>query len=228
MPEPHPVLPETLSQIRQIPASDRPLVVCDVDEVILHLIRPMEAYFADLGLVFMQRVYKLTGNIARRGENVPIAADEVRRHIHTFFDAFVHAQEVVQGAPQALRQLARNMDIILLTNLPGTHNRAARETLLKSADIDYPMITNSGPKGGAVAALSAGRQSPIVFIDDSTVNQASVHASLPTAKLIQFIADDSFRTAHLPADHIDLLSGDWAETTAFIEAIMAQSARDRD
>lgn len=220
MPEPHPVLPETLAQIRQLEPSSRPLVICDVDEVILHMIRPMEAYFSEAGLRFLEKTYTLSGNIARTGETSPLSKEEVHRLIHAFFDAWVHAQEMVEGANKALRELSDHFDIVLLTNLPGVQRKQTRIDLLKTYDIDYPLLTNSGPKGGAVAALAAGREGPTVFIDDSSLNQASVHASLPGATLIQFIADDTFRQNHAPDDHIDLLTGDWVETTRFIKAIV--------
>ncbi|MDN3718959.1 hypothetical protein QW131_06405 [Roseibium salinum] len=91
--------------------------------------------------------------------------------------------------------MAADWEIVLLTNLPGGHNKPAREQLLSGMGIPYPVLTNSGPKGGAVAALSAGRQGPLVFIDDSPTNHASVHASFPSAVQVQFVADPRFRTS---------------------------------
>ncbi|MFD1696851.1 hypothetical protein [Roseibium aestuarii] len=225
MVEPHMVRAETMAQIRALPRSARPVVVCDVDEVILHMIAPMETYLAERGLRFLTPEHKLTGNIAPVEEDTPLEGDIVRRYIRDFFDEHVHAQDLVPGANVALRRLSAHFDIVLLTNLPGSANKPLRIELLKRFDIDYPLITNSGPKGGAVSVLAAGRRGPIVFIDDSPVNQDSVAASLPSAVRIQFIADPRFRAAHTPADHIHLLTGDWDETTRFIEAILAGEIR---
>ncbi|EAV43784.1 hypothetical protein SIAM614_11688 [Stappia aggregata IAM 12614] len=225
MPEPTQVLPEVLSQIQALPVSSRPLIVCDVDEVILHLIAHLENYLHARELAFLKYEYRLTGNIGRRDNRQPLSSDDVRRLLLEFFDEVSHSQDMVPGAGDALNALADDWDVILLTNLPGGHNKPAREKLLAGLGISFPLLTNSGPKGGAVAALSRGRPEPVVFIDDSPTNHASVHATLPSAVQIQFIADARFLNATEKAGHIDLLSGDWQETAAFIGAILQGSSR---
>lgn len=220
MPEPTPVLPEVLDQIRRLPAGNRPLLICDVDEVVLHLIRHLEDYLAGLELHFLTNEFRLTGNIASKATGEALSGPEVRHHLDIFFADFTHRQQMVDGADIALNNLARDWDIVLLTNLPGDTNKPAREKLLASLGISYPLVTNSGPKGGAVAALATGRPGPVVFIDDSPTNHASVHATLPAAVLVQFVADERFLRKITKADHIALLTGDWQETETFISAIL--------
>lgn len=220
MPEPTPVLPDVLDQIRALPASENRLIICDVDEVILHLIRHLEDYLHERELLFLNHEYRLTGNIGRAADRSVLSADEVRSHLLAFFDEISHAQDLVDGADRALETLAEHWDIVLLTNLPGSHNKPAREKLLGSMGVPFPVVTNSGPKGGAVAALAANRSGPVVFIDDSPTNHTSVQASLPSSVQIQFIADERFLAATRPDGHIDLLTGDWQETAAFIRSIL--------
>lgn len=220
MSEPTPVLPDVLTQIRALPSSDRPLVICDVDEVILHFIRHLEVFLDAREMVFQNHQYRLTGNISRRGSLEPVGAADVRRHIQEFFDDAAGRQELVQGADVALGELSGSWDVVLLTNLPGSHNKPAREQLLAKFGIPFPVVCNSGPKGGAVAALAAGRPRPVVFIDDSPTNHGSVHASLPSCSQIQFVADPRFLAQVTPEAHIDLLTGDWQETSAYINAIL--------
>ncbi|PVB63449.1 hypothetical protein [Labrenzia sp. 011] len=220
MPEPTPVLPEVLSQIRALQRTQRPLIICDVDEVILQFISHLETYLQARDLVFVKYEYRLTGNIAGSNGGPVLSADDVRRHLRDFFDEACHMQEMVPGADAALRGLARDWEIVLLTNLPGGHNKPLRETLLAGMGIPYPVLANSGPKGGAVAALAAGRPGPFVFIDDSPTNHSSVHASLPSATQIQFVADARFRRSLRQEAHIDLVTGDWQETAAFIGGIL--------
>lgn len=223
MPEPHPASRHVLNQIEALPRSSRPLVICDVDEVILHLISHLERYLEQNGLFFRAHSYKLTGNIARQSDGIQLQQPEVRRHLEQFFDSESHRQEMVAGADVALKEITRTHDVILLTNLPGAHNKPVRETLLAGMGIPYPVLTNSGPKGGAVAALSSGRPAPVVFIDDSPTNHSSVKTSLPSAVLVQFIADERFRANAEKDDHIDLLTGDWQETAAFIASLLEES-----
>ncbi|MEL7526533.1 MAG: hypothetical protein AAFN16_12210 [Pseudomonadota bacterium] len=220
MPEPTPVLPEVLDQIRALPVSDNRLIICDVDEVILHLIRHLEDYLHARDLVFLNHQYRLTGNIARAADRGVLSADQVKGHLLAFFDEISDAQDLVDGAAQALGALSEHWDIVLLTNLPGSHNKPAREKLLTKLGIPFPVVTNSGPKGGAVAALAANRMGPVVFIDDSPTNHSSVQASLPSSVQIQFIADQRFLAATQPDGHIDLLTGDWQETAVFIRSIL--------
>lgn len=220
MPEPTPVLPEVLAQIRTLPPSQNRLIVCDVDEVILHMIRHLEDYLAARSLSFLKHEYKFTGNIVSVADGSVLSADAVRAHLNRFFDEVSADQDMVAGADTALNSLAGAWDIVFLTNLPGGHNKPVREQLLASLGLSYPVLTNRGPKGGAVAALAAGRSGPLVFIDDSPVNHVSVMASMPDACQIQFIADDRFRNAVPPEAHIDLLTGDWQETAHFISAIL--------
>ncbi|MEP1934857.1 MAG: hypothetical protein ABJJ37_26590 [Roseibium sp.] len=220
MPEPTPVLPGVLAQIRNLPTSTRPLIICDVDEVILHMILHLEDYLTAQGFVFLNHEYRLTGNIAAKDSKIPLSAQQVRNHLTRFFDEESHRQTMVPEADIALRSLSDDWDIVLLTNLPGHHNKSTRETLLAGMNIPYPVVTNSGPKGGAVAALSAGRSNPVVFIDDSPTNHTSVQASLPSSTQIQFIADQRFLKSVEPENHIDLLTGDWQETAAFIGTVL--------
>lgn len=220
MPEPTPVLPEVLVQIHALPTSSRPLIICDVDEVILHMIAHLEDYLHARNLRFLNHQYRLTGNIGPHDNDVPLSADDVKRHLHAFFDEVSHQQEIVPGAETALKELSTDWDIVLLTNLPGGHNKPAREKLLSSLGVPFPVVTNSGPKGGAVAALSAQRAQPVVFIDDSPTNHSSVNASLPSSVQVQFIADARFRAKMRQEDHIDLLTGDWQETANFIGDIL--------
>ncbi|GGB58712.1 hypothetical protein GCM10011316_33490 [Roseibium aquae] len=220
MSEPGRASRSVLDQIERLPLSSRQLIICDVDEVVLHLIRHLEAYLHGEGLVFLRPEYRLTGNIARIDDPTPLSADHVKRHIQAFFDGHTHRQELVEGAEMALTGLAEHWDVIFLTNLPGPHNKQIRESLLASRGLPFPVVTNTGPKGGAVAALAARRQGPVVFIDDSPANHQSVRASLPSAVQIQFVADQRFREMVEPEPFIALLTGDWDETTAFIERIL--------
>ncbi|MBD8890095.1 hypothetical protein [Roseibium litorale] len=225
MSEPTPPSRAILDQIATLPRSGKPVVICDVDEVILHLIRPLESYMMSIGLCFLSSNYRLTGNIARQDTRTPLSAADAKRVIETFFDAECHNQELVEGADTALRRVSSLADVVLLTNLPGSHNKPVRQQLLNRHGIPYPLLVNSGPKGGAVASLAAGRPDPVVFIDDSPTNHSSVHASLPSARLIQFVADSRFRNSLAIEPHISLLTGDWNQTAAFIEDILGAGGR---
>lgn len=219
MPEPDAPGRAILDQINALPRSTRPILICDIDEVVLHLVRHLRTYLDANDLVLLEERYQLTNNIARRGDKTPLSPDAVKRLLQGFFDRQSHDQDLVDGAYDALHTLAEQRDVIFLTNLPGAHNKPLRERLLASYGFSFPLLVNSGPKGGAVAALSANRDGHAVFIDDSPTNHTSVNASLPTAVQVQFIADDSFRANMAQEAHVNLLTGDWAETASFISEL---------
>ena len=220
LPEPHPVRPDTLAQIRALPGGTRPLVICDVDEVVLHFIAHLEEHLKDRGLRFLSHAYKLTGNIAPIGDAAPIDADSVRGLLQGFFDSWVDRQQAVPGARSALDHISAFADIIFLTNLPGSWNRAARRTVLDRNGMPFPMVTNTGPKGGAVAALAAGRTGPVVFIDDSPTNLCSVRHALDGCVLVHFIADPRFFSAAEDIADTHLKTHDWDVARAYISKVL--------
>lgn len=220
MSDPSPVSAEALAQIRALDTSDAPLIICDVDEVVLHMIRHLEDYLLQQGLCFIEHKYRLTGNIAERGSHVPVAEATVKHHLHAFFDDRSGHQDMVDGADLALKDLASEWDIIFLTNLPGAHNKPIRERVLAEVGLPFPVVTNSGPKGGAASALSAGRRGPIAFIDDSPGNLKSVQASLPAAHLVHFIADERFLANSEDIPGVRLKTGDWRKTADYLGSIL--------
>ena len=55
--------PETARQIAELARDDRPLLVLDVDEVVLEFIRPFTGYLGTLGLELQPDSFRLHGNI---------------------------------------------------------------------------------------------------------------------------------------------------------------------
>jgi hypothetical protein len=220
MAEPTPALAETLRQIEALDTSERPLLVCDVDEVALHFIAHLEEHLESLGLAFLSHEYKLTGNIADRS-GAPLPGDEVKELLQTFFDTWTHRQQPVAGASQALRRLSQAADIVFLTNLPGAWNRDTRATTLSEHGMQYPVVTNTGPKGGAVAALAAGRPGPVVFIDDSPQNIRSVQAELADCILVHFVADKRFFATSDTIAGVHLKTDDWGAVEAYISRCLS-------
>ncbi|MXN64151.1 hypothetical protein GR183_04490 [Stappia sp. GBMRC 2046] len=219
MPEPTTVDPHALAQIAGLPRTDRPLIICDVDEVVLHFISHLEIFMGKQGYRFTDHRYRLNGNIVGT-DGTALPKDAVRALLTGFFDAHTANQRPVDGAAQALATLSNRADIVLLTNLPGRHNKPVRENLLANHGIRFPLVTNSGPKGGAVSALAAGRRQPVVFIDDSPTNLRSVQSSYARATLIQFIADERFFASADPIEGIHLKTNDWRHTCTYIERLL--------
>lgn len=213
----------TRQQLAALSYGARDLIVCDVDEVVLHFVRPLEAHFQRQGYGFKEKIFKLTGNV-RHLESDDDAPDHVvRSMIHSYFEADAHQQAVVPGVVEAINRLADHADILFLTNMPHAY-RPQRVACLAQHGLNFPVITNTGPKGPALSAIAEQQEGAVWFIDDSPMNLMSVAAFEPAVELVHFVADAEFLAL---ADHVPearLRTNCWAETHAHIHAGLVQAA----
>ena len=142
----------TQGQLATLNFTDRPLVICDVDEVIVHFTRDLEDYIGLHGLWLDTSSFALNGNIRHRESNTPAPEAQVAELIGSFFDERTRHMQEIDGAVSSLLRIGEKADVVLLTNLPHTAGDHRRENL-KSHGLPYPVVTNSGPKGPAIRNL---------------------------------------------------------------------------
>ncbi len=142
------------------------MLICDVDEVVVHFLKGLEAYLDERGLWLDPASFALNGNIRYKAGNAPLPGSELGRLLMDFFAARTRHLAAIDGAVDALTTLSEHADIVMLTNLPDDF-RADRIANLAGHGIAFPVVTNEGPKGPAVSAIAAGRRAPVVFIDDN-------------------------------------------------------------
>ncbi|MCC2112145.1 MAG: hypothetical protein KDJ16_08940, partial [Hyphomicrobiales bacterium] len=87
----------------------------------------------------------------------------------------------------------------------------------------YPLVANIGPKGPAVAALSAKAQRPIIFLDDSPTNLISVRDGGVATHIIHFIADLRFARLARDIAGIHLKTSDWRDAASFIDRALNEA-----
>lgn len=214
---------DTTVQIEALILGQRPLVLCDVDEVVVHFVTALERHLERNGYWLHARSFALTGNIKRAGTDVAASQEEVDGLIHTFFAEEAAGLSLVPGAADALSAIAGLADIVMLTNLPGAF-RQARIDNLRGHGLDYPVITNVGPKGPAAAAIASRSPRPVVFIDDAPSNIRSVAGAVPDAHIVHFVFDPRFDALLEPIDGVHLRTGLWSEALVFIGDTMAGAA----
>jgi hypothetical protein len=73
--------------ISHIRLGDRPLIVCDVDDVVLQFIDPFQQYLKSLGHEFLPRSFRLHGNIVSLADGLALEDQHVSRLILEFFEA---------------------------------------------------------------------------------------------------------------------------------------------
>jgi len=211
--------PETARQIAELAADDRPLLILDVDDVVLEFIRPFPHFLKSRGFGLTLASFRLTGNIAETASGRLIEQPEVTALLGDFFDAQADWQSVTDGAEQALASLGDRAEIVLLTAMPHRH-RAARRAHLDALGLRYPLLTTEMAKGPAVAKLRGSKGRPVAFVDDQPSNLISARNSVADAHLFHLMADNSLR-AFLPPVPDDIVSvEDWRDAAPKIASAL--------
>ena len=188
---------------------DRPLVVCDVDEVVVHFLRAFEEFLGENGLWLDPASFALNGNVRRCEGNDPVPVAELGELITRFFRERALRLEPIEGAHAALSSLARRSEVVLLSNIPAAF-RSDRLANLAAHGFDYPLVVNEGPKGPAVRTMIERHQSTVVFIDDVPGYVLSVAEHCPTVNLVHFLQDPRFARHVGPLDCASFRTDNWA------------------
>lgn len=200
--------PETARQIEELAHDDRPLLVLDVDDVVLEFIRPFPNFLEKRGLQLTLKSFHLTGNVAETATGRLVEQAEVTALLDEFFDAQAEWQSVTIGAADALAEIDRHAEIVLLTAMFHRH-RAARRAHLDALGLAYPLLTTEMAKGPAVAKLRGATRRPIAFVDDQPANLLSTRQSVADAHLFHLMADNSLRDFLPPIPDDITVVEDW-------------------
>ena len=198
----------------------RPLVICDVDEVVVHFTSALEIFLTHRKMWLDTSSFALNGNVRRTGSNEPVADEVVARLIDEFFHDHTMELRAIDGAIAALQNLARQSTIIMLTNLPH-HARDKRIENLRSHGLHFPVVTNSGPKGPAIRHLASQTRETVVFVDDSPGFIRSAREHAPDVHLIHFIQDERFARHMETHEFVSLRTGRWDEALPHIKLLIS-------
>jgi hypothetical protein len=193
---------------------DRPLIVCDVDDVVLQFIHPFERFLQHEGYRLVPRSFRLHGNIVS-DDGTPVDDAKVSLLIESFFERQEDWQEPLALAAETLETLAGDADIVLLTAMPPVY-RDQRRRLLDRFRLDYPLLASLQPKGPVVKALHDARDLPVVFIDDMVRNLQSVHDHVDACLLLHLTPESEIhRFAPAAPDGIARIRN-WDEAAGLI------------
>ncbi|MFX8680852.1 hypothetical protein ABTM69_19590, partial [Acinetobacter baumannii] len=124
-----------------------------------------EQYLETQGCAIALTSFALVGNIRRIADDSALAQAEVGALLAGFFADHTETLTPVPGAADALAELSERMQVVVLSNLPLAQ-APARGRALQAAGMDYPIIANTGSKGGAVRRLKEMAGAPVAFVDD--------------------------------------------------------------
>jgi len=139
-------MPDTALLLDHVRLGIRPLIVCDIDEVVLEFITPLKAFLRANGYDFIARAYKLKGNIISVTDGTEIEQAQISDLLEAFFLSQHDWQTPAEHAVETLHSLADEADIVFLTAMAPRH-QAVRRALLDSFDLPFPLVPPRTPRG---------------------------------------------------------------------------------
>ena len=186
----------------EIRLRQRPLIVCDIDEVVLEFVTPFSAYLRANGYEWLPRSFRLTGNVVSLTDGSEAPHKRVRSLLQAFFANQLEWQTPADAVTTVLSSLSAHADILFLTAMPPQHYKA-RRALLDRHDMPYPLIATEDAKGPLIRDLHGDRPYPVAFVDDIVHNIQSVRQHVPHAKTLHYMANETFRAlAPDPGDDV--------------------------
>ena len=199
---------------------NRPLVVTDCDEVLLHMVRHFRQWLGEAhGIEFLLEGNPFAQSIKRHDSDDPIPDEDVWRYLQLFFDTEFDRQTEIEGAAAAIAELERDADVVVLTNLLDRY-QAGRVHQLAAHGIRVPVFTNQGPKGEALRRIvDAHGPGRAVFIDDLAQHHASAADVLPSVSRLHFCGEPAI-APHIPCalttGHAHARIDSWAEALPWL------------
>lgn len=195
----------------------RPLLICDCDEVLLHMVRHFGAWVGEAhDIEFTLNGSDFTQAMRRRADDSTLEREEMWGLIQGFFPAEMARQTLVPHARESLLALSEAADIVILTNL-ADECRLPRIEQLASFGIDHRVECNQGGKGEPVARLVAEHGASVtVFIDDLAVHHDSVARHAPRVHRLQMISEPDLARHMPPAPTAHARIDDWPTARAWI------------
>jgi FMN phosphatase YigB (HAD superfamily) len=205
---------------------NRPLIISDCDEVLLHMV----AHFRDWLAEGQGVTFRMDGNNfanAMRWDSTGEAVEErdIWRFLGGFFDTEMDRQLPIDGAVAGINAVAEHADVVILTNLTDERQeRRARQ--LADHGIHARVFTNQGPKGPALAAIMEEYQpSRAIFIDDLPQHHKSAADIVPDVLRLHLCGEPMI-SAHIDcaheAGHAHARIDNWAEATPWLLARLEQ------
>lgn len=169
---------------------NRPLLITDCDEVLLHMIKHFRDWLAeDEGIAFDISNGEFYKSMRRIGSDAPLEQAEMWALLNRFFDSQMHRQTPIEGAVEAIAAIREHADVVVLTNLLD-FRREAREAQLAQHGMPLRVFTNQGPKGPALQAiLDEYRPGRAVFIDDLSQHHGSVFEVSPHVRRLHLCGE---------------------------------------
>jgi hypothetical protein len=203
---------------------NRPLVITDCDEVLMHMVVPFAEWVdAEHGVLFRIEDASFAGALKRKECGTPLEAADVWPLLDAFFRGEMARQYPIPGALAAMAAIAEQADIVVLTNVGPDHQQARIEQLALH-DFHAPVIGSRGGKGEPVRRLiEQYRPSVAVFIDDLAGHHQSVAQEAPDVWRLHLVGEPAIADKIAPSPYAHARIDDWAAAQDWILARLAEN-----
>lgn len=215
--------PVTARQIAELSLDSRPLLVLDVDDVLLEFVNIFPTYLNGRGYFMVENNFKLYDNIVD-AKGAYVARLDLDEIIHEFFAEQANWQTLIDGAAEALACFGDQVEIVLLTAMPHRHWEP-RRAHLDQLGLPYPLLTTEAAKGPAIAKLRGKTARPVAFVDDIPHNLESTKAVLPDAYCFHMMPSEDIRALPTPVEKGVVLVRNWAELAPQIADVLGVELR---
>lgn len=199
----------------------KPLLICDCDEVLLHMVRHFGAWLDEAHDIEFDLSHGEWARAMKPRDGRTLTPDAMWAYLDGFFPAEMARQTLVPHARESLERLGQQADIVILTNLRD-HCRDHRIAQLDRHGIVHRVECNQGGKGRPVAELVAEHGASVaVFVDDLPVHHESVAREAPHVFRLHMVSEPRL-APHIPAAlHAHARIDDWREAERWIAARFA-------
>ena len=192
----------------------KPLLILDCDEVILEFAGPFQRWLRDARDIELRfDSFALHGNMRHLSDGRLVDLQDFPPLLDGFFAEGQHLQMPAEQALETLADLRRDMDIVVLTNIPAAY-RDIRLQMLHGLGLDVPVHANDGPKGRMVQELAADRR--VIFVDDLPPHHHSAAKHAPQVGRLHMVADEQLRGLIPAAPDAHVRIDRWADARHWI------------
>ena len=199
----------------------KPLLICDCDEVLLHMVRHFGVWLDEAHDVEFDLSSHDWAQAMKPRDGSTLTAEAMWGYLDGFFPAEMDRQTLVPHARESLALLAEQADIVILTNLRD-HCREHRIAQLDTHGIVHRVECNQGGKGRPVKRLVEEHGASVaVFVDDLATHHESVARIAPQVFRLHMVSEPRL-APHVPvAPHAHARIDDWREAHRWISARFA-------
>ena len=199
----------------------RPLLITDCDEVLLHMVKHFRDWLGEHREIdFAVGAGDFRESMKRR-DGAELQQEDMWQLLRDFFPSEMDRQTLVPHAAEALKALAKQADIVVLTNLTDECRQPRLDQLAKHG-INHRVVCNQGGKGGPVAALVEEFGDPVtVFVDDLPIHHTSVARYAPQVHRLHMVSEPELAGKMPAAADAHARIDDWREAERWIAARFA-------